>query len=116
MTATRRGALGLNSCRDCTAVAGETRTLEHDATCPLGHDLDAVSASDRQWFQEHPGASVRRRPPAWSERDSIAAAFGVALPAGASWHGDVEVRQIGVGVRMRSYGGVYVLLLPAVTQ
>ncbi len=115
MSATR-SALGLNSCKDCTAVAGETRTLEHVPTCPLGQDLDAVSASDRQWFEDHPGASLRRRPPAWCERDSIAAACGVALPAGTTWHGQVEVRQVGVGVRIRSYGGVYVLLPPTVTR
>jgi len=111
-----RSALGLSSCKDCTAVAGETRTLEHDPTCPLGQDLDAVSASDRQWFEDHPGASLRRRPPAWCERDMIAAACGVALPAGVTWHGQVVVRQIGPGVRIRSYGDVYVMLLPGVTR
>jgi len=109
-------ALGLNSCRDCNAVAGEARTVEHDATCPLGQDLDAVSASDRQWFVDHPGASLRRRPPAWCERDIIAAACGVAPPAGATWHGHVVVRQIGVGVRIRSFAGVYALWPQAVTR
>ncbi len=115
MSATR-SALGLRSCRDCTAVAGATGTLEHDPTCPLGQNLDAVSADDRRWFEDHPGASLRRRPPAWSERDMIASACGVALPAGASWHGDVVVRQLAPGVRIRSYGDVYALLPQAVAR
>jgi hypothetical protein len=96
-------------------VTGGTGTLEHDATCPLGQDLDAVSADDWRWFEDHPRASLRRRPPAWCERDMIAAC-GVALPAGHTWHGEVVVRQIGPGVRVRSYGDLYVMLPQAVAR
>lgn len=106
-------AATLPSCADCGAAYDVNRHLMHTATCPLGRDLDAMSDNDRDWFAEHPGATFRRRPVQWCERDYLAMNLPVELPPGATWHGEVLVTQLAPGVRWRSYGDVFVILTPA---
>ena len=99
-----RNAFGLHACSDCAAVVDGT-DLRHDGSCPLGRDIDATMAADRDWFESHPGATERRRPLTWAERETLKAPSPV--PEGATWRGNVVVYQVRPGIRLRSMAEVY---------
>ncbi len=95
-----RNAFGLPACSDCGAVA-DGINLRHDDSCPIARDIDATMAEDRDWFESHPGATERRRPLTWAEREVLKAASPV--PEGTPLRGNVVVRQIVPGVRTRHF-------------
>ena len=57
MTATAK-----TQCPDCTAMTADGR-LTHDDTCPQGGAIDAVSDSDRAFFESQPGVKEFWRKP-----------------------------------------------------
>ena len=102
-----RNAFGLSRCPDCTATMSEDKRLVHDGACPLGRHLDEMTAADAAWFAVRPGESIRRRPVGWSEAWSVRAVHG--LPDDLELRGDVVIRQVAPGVRLRSFHEVYAL-------
>lgn len=100
-------------CTDCTATAAaDTGHLDHDTSCPIGVQLDRMSEDDRLWFEQHPRQAERRRPVREVETVQLVRALGITIPpdAALTWHGQVVVRQIAPGVRVRSYGNVFAVL------
>jgi len=95
-----RNAFGLLTCSDCGAVP-DGSNLRHDDSCPIARDIDATMAQDRDWFESHPGATERRRPLTWAEREVLKAASPV--PEGTTLHGNVVVRQVVPGIRTRHF-------------
>ncbi len=95
-----RNAFGLLTCSDCAAV-GAGINLRHDGSCPLARDIDVTMADDGGWFDSHPGATERRRPLTWAEREMLKAASPV--PEGTTLHGNAVVRQIVPGIRTRHF-------------
>jgi hypothetical protein len=89
-------------CPDCTApvtAAGVT----HDATCPLGLGLDAVTDDDRDWFAAHPDAPWRYRPMTIPEAEHLRMHGADAPDPGQLTGWRVRVRPIADGVRARMF-------------
>jgi hypothetical protein len=107
-----RAALGLTGCPDCSAVEDAERLLTHDHGCPVGADLDAMRDDDADWFLRHPGVTIRRRALRWGEQVALELALRIRRPEGATWHGNVEVRNLADGVRAKSFANVVLVLTP----
>lgn len=83
-------------CPDCGAIAVGSR-MTHVETCPLDRGVNRVLDDDREWFEAHPGASVRVRPVTPAEVADLLAA-GADRPTG-----DVIVLNLAPGLRMRRF-------------
>lgn len=73
--------------------------MHHADTCPLVFALDKVTADDAAWFERHPRRTVRIRPVTPAEQADAIYQTGGTLRA----VGDVTVRQIAPGYRLRSF-------------
>ena len=58
----------MTNCPDCDAAAVDNGSYDHAECCPFLAAQEATSADDRQWFEDHPGESIRVRPPFQSEQ------------------------------------------------
>lgn len=87
----------LDNCPDCDAPASGGR-FDHQECCPFLRGQDATSDNDRQWFEDHPGETVRVRPPFPSEQMENSHA-NTTEPG--SWVTHVIVTQIEPGLRHR---------------
>ncbi len=104
-------------CPDCIAVQNRDGVLQHSDGCPFEAAMDAVSAGDRNWFETHPGATIRCRPPAMSEVYECAWSIGAPLPPpppGHRWQpaGCVDVQQLRPGFRIRVWDNLGVIAQP----
>lgn len=95
-------------CPDCPATSDDTGQLTHAGTCPTGHALDHVSQVDREWFTAHPGATDYRRDllPGDLHVSNLAAVIMGTVDGKPP---RVKVRQLEVGVRVKSLPGNLVL-------
>lgn len=97
-------------CPDCTGAHDHDQVLRHDHGCPISTALEAMSATDRAWFEAHPGAGEY-----W--RDLLPGDLGVScldsvvLGTTDGRPARVRVRQIEPGVRLRSMPGNLVIRL-----
>ena len=66
--------------------------------------LGIETITDRDWFAQHPRAQRRRR--SLTQEEHVLLLEVAPVPAGFSLTGDVLVRQLAPGVRMRDYGQV----------
>lgn len=92
-------------CPDCNQKAVEM-TLTHDDTCPLGKGQDEQLTSDREWFDRHPFAPYRRRPPHWSEVQWLRMAR--VIPETGEVHGQIVVSPVAPGVRTKRFDGLWI--------
>lgn len=95
-------------CPDCTGAARIGETLSHADTCPVGIALDAMTATDREWFAAHPDASEYWRPLLPGDLH-VADLASVVMGTVDGRPPRVRVRQLGEGVRVRSLPGNLVL-------
>lgn len=72
----------LDRCPDCAAAVNiVTRSLVHEATCPLGLVIERVIDTDRRWFEMHPEQGSRIRAASWAERAEFRLlSGGLAVP------------------------------------
>ncbi len=55
-------------CRDCLAVYdADSKSLEHNDSCPVGAGIAATTVADKEWFERHPNATEYHRPVSWAE-------------------------------------------------
>ena len=99
---------GIVVCPDCNRAFGEDGHLVHDKTCPLGLGYDEIQADDRAWFEQHPGATTRRRPVHWAEAADLRM-MGMFPPFG-DVVGEVVVTELAPGVRTKSFANVVCLI------
>jgi hypothetical protein len=96
--------MSATQCPDCTATE-VNKHLQHDQTCPLGLDIDAVCDADRRFFEEHPGTTHFYRPVMASEI-SEQRVWGLLLDMPGRAVGKVLVTSISPGVRTRCFDDV----------
>jgi hypothetical protein len=88
----------VTGCPDCgQGINPLTRALRHRDTCPAARSHE-TSAADREWFANHPGATVHTRPTTWAERAHLAAS---GVPDEMVTRMVVRVIQVAPGVRLR---------------
>lgn len=91
----------LDRCPDCSAAVNiTTRSLVHEATCPLGLAIDRVVDTDRHWFETHPEQGSRIRAASWAERAEFGLVSGGLTVPGAQLQ--VVVRRL-PGGRSRQF-------------
>lgn len=103
-------------CPDCGASwsAGRGGSLDHADGCPIASGYAAAADDDAAWFDAHPEATVRRRPPTWPEVQTVLLMSGRTLPDmpnGVSYApgGEVVVTQLAPGARRRDFRGAMML-------
>lgn len=101
-------APAVSPCPDCGAAV-DGNVLSHVESCPLAANVDATMLDDASWFAAHPGATMRRRPLAWAERDLMREVWPTEVPEGSQWRGQVVVRQLMPGLRARDFGEIRVV-------
>ncbi len=94
------------TCPDCSQKSNRDGHLKHAATCPLGHAEDRQLADDRDWFDRHPFAPYRRRPPHWSEVEGLRMVG--AIPGTGEVFGEVVVVPLAPGVRAKRFDQLWV--------
>jgi hypothetical protein len=97
------------ACPDCTATEVDHH-LQHDQTCPLGLDIDAICDADRRFFEDHPGTDVFYRPIMLSEVDGLRQAGIIPPGIPGKAVGRVRVTSVSPGIRVRSFENVLYLL------
>ncbi len=102
-------------CPDCGACFDHVaQEMVHADGCPIQSDYEAASEADRQWFREHPGATVRRRTPTLGEIQQQMLMASIELPdfnTDVSYEpgGEVVVNYLSDGVRMRDFSGSFLV-------
>lgn len=85
----------MTTCPDCPAVGDpDLMRLEHFDGCPIGRALDAMSATDREWFAAHPGADRYHR-------QLMPGDLGISSLRCILTSGKVEVRRLDEGAHVR---------------
>lgn len=83
------------TCPDCGA-AFDGRPLAHSETCPIGIGYGRAQQADANWFRQRRGATHRRRPITWAERQDLLIT-GMDVPVSA----DLIVTEIRPGLRAK---------------
>lgn len=102
-------------CLDCEPDI-EGLHMTHAALCPVAMCIDDVTASDRQWFEEHPFADYYLRPVTWGEGADLIVQNPKMVKFSKSHQlaakGRVRVERMRDGVRLHTFKGVWFLVVP----
>ena len=100
-------------CPDCGATAvpadanfllpRHSRSIHHDASCPIYLASLELLADDLGWFEAHPGERLLFRAAARCEFDELHVALGRRVPCSDRRRWDVSVSRYRTGV-LRAYG------------
>ena len=78
-------------CADCISTVTDEGALRHSASCPIQRGLDEITDADRQYFEDHPGATERVREMTHAERQSLIRADGRHAHKAFRDHGYIRV-------------------------